>query len=145
MTLVIHISNLISLWSKTYALYCHFISTFYFKKFGIHRMQVFAIAFLHAIFWPNIILTEKISRASKSLLYTINHHKLLNLNLKFLLLLMQCQYAKSRWVKNGKIVQYNFKNKYLNGKKIFQRNSSQNCTFLDYIAHCEYYCCYGGR
>ena len=76
---------------------------------------------------------------------TINHHKLLNLNLKFLLLLMQCQYAKSRWVKNGKIVQYNFKNKYLNGKKIFQRNSSQNCTFLDYIAHCEYYCCYGGR
>ena len=50
-------------------------------------MQVFAIAFLHAIiFWPNIILTEKISRASKSLLYTINHHKLLNLNLKFLLL-----------------------------------------------------------
>ena len=104
--LVIHISNLISLWSKTYALYCHFISTFYFKKFGIHRMQVFAIAFLHAIFWPNIILTEKISRASKNLLYTINHHKLLNLNLKFLLLLMQCQYAKSRWVKNGKIVQY---------------------------------------
>ena len=70
-------------------------------------MQVFAIAFLHAIiFWPNIILTEKISRASKNLLYTINHHKLLNLNLKFLLLLMQCQYAKSRWVKNGKIVQY---------------------------------------
>ena len=94
-------------------------------------MQVFAIAFLHAIiFWPNIILTEKISRASKSLLYTINHHKLLNLNLKFLLLLMQCQYAKSRWVKYGKIVQYLCKNKYLKWQKDFSKKFISKLQFF---------------